>query len=105
MLTFFAYAIMVLVLISSLATPASSPWPCFFYGDWSLYGCFPHGKLSILYMEVILVISVIISSVLASLIGLVCVRYIKIYFAMLTLAFWDALLFFPLEVLLSDWRR
>jgi branched-chain amino acid transport system permease protein len=45
------------------------------------------GKFSVLYMEIILVVAVIISSILAGLIGAICVRYIKIYFAMLTLAF------------------
>jgi len=38
-------------------------------------------------MEVILIVSVIVASILAALIGAICVRYIKIYFAMLTLAF------------------
>ena len=38
-------------------------------------------------MEFILVVAVIVALILAALIGAICVRYIKIYFAMLTLAF------------------
>jgi len=39
------------------------------------------------YMEVSLVAAVLLSGLVATLVGLVCVRYTKIYFAMLTLAF------------------
>ena len=38
-------------------------------------------------MEIILLVAIVVSAILAALIGAVCVRYIKIYFAMLTLAF------------------
>ena len=89
MLTFFAYAITVLrVLISSLAIPASSPSAMLFLWRLELtQQLSSRAKFSVLYMEVILVVAVIISSILAALIGAICVRYIKIYFAMLTLAF------------------
>jgi branched-chain amino acid transport system permease protein len=38
-------------------------------------------------MEIILLVAIVVSSLLAALVGLVCVRYIKIYFGLLTLAF------------------
>jgi branched-chain amino acid transport system permease protein len=44
-------------------------------------------KFHMLHMEVSIVISILISGFVALLVGLVCVRYVKIYFAMLTLAF------------------
>lgn len=44
-------------------------------------------KFSIMSMELILIVTVILSGLIALIIGVVCVRYIKIYFAMLTLAF------------------
>jgi len=44
-------------------------------------------RFSLPYMELILVAAVIASALLAALIGAICVRYTKIYFAMLTLAF------------------
>jgi branched-chain amino acid transport system permease protein len=44
-------------------------------------------KFSIFPMEIILLVAIVVSAILAALIGAVCVRYIKIYFAMLTLAF------------------
>jgi branched-chain amino acid transport system permease protein len=45
------------------------------------------GKFSVPYLEIILVAAIIVSSLIAALIGTVCVRYIKIYFGLLTLAF------------------
>ena len=88
MLTFFAYAIMVLGLNLLFGyTGLLSFGHAFFMAVGAYTAAFLTGKFSILYMEVIIVIAAIISSVLAALIGLVCVRYIKIYFAMLTLAF------------------
>jgi len=44
-------------------------------------------KLSIMYMEILILISIMISAFIGALIGVLCVRYVKVYFAMLTLAF------------------
>jgi len=44
-------------------------------------------KLSILSFEIILVVSALLSGLIALLIGALCVRYTKIFFGMLTLAF------------------
>jgi branched-chain amino acid transport system permease protein len=88
MLTFFAYAIMVLGLNLLFGyTGLLSFGHAFFMAVGAYTAAFLTGKFSVLYMEVILVVSVIIASLLAALVGFVCVRYIKIYFAMLTLAF------------------
>lgn len=88
MLTFFAYAIMVLGLNLLFGyTGLLSFGHAFFVAIGAYVAAFMTGKFSILYMEIILVSAVIISSLLASLVGAICVRYIKIYFAMLTLAF------------------
>lgn len=45
------------------------------------------GRFSIYGMEIILLITAIISAVVAAIVGLVCVRYVRVYFGMLTLAF------------------
>jgi branched-chain amino acid transport system permease protein len=88
MLTSFAYAIMVLGLNLLFGyTGLLSFGHAFFVALGAYTAAFCIGKLSIPYMEVILVFAVIIASLLAALIGFICVRYIKIYFAMLTLAF------------------
>jgi branched-chain amino acid transport system permease protein len=44
-------------------------------------------KSAIMYMELLILASIIISAVIGALIGILCVRYVKVYFAMLTLAF------------------
>lgn len=88
MLTFFAYGIILLGLNLLFGyTGLLSFGHAFFMAIGAYTAAFLTSKFSILYMEVIIVAAVIVSSVLAALIGLVCVRYIKIYFAMLTLAF------------------
>lgn len=88
MLTFFAYAIMVLGLNLLFGyTGLLSFGHAFFMALGAYTAAFFTWKFSILYMEWILVSAVIIASLLAALIGAICVRYIKIYFAMLTLAF------------------
>jgi branched-chain amino acid transport system permease protein len=88
MLTFFAYAITVIGFNLLFGyTGLLSFGHALFMTVGAYTAAFLTGKFSVLYMEVILVVAVIISSVLAGLIGAICVRYIKIYFAMLTLAF------------------
>jgi branched-chain amino acid transport system permease protein len=88
MLTFFAYAITVIGLNLLFGyTGLLSFGHALFMAVGAYTAAFLTSKFSVLYMEVILVVSVIVASILAALIGAICVRYIKIYFAMLTLAF------------------
>ncbi|MCX6262636.1 MAG: branched-chain amino acid ABC transporter permease [Bacteroidia bacterium] len=42
---------------------------------------------SIMYMEVILIASIVLSAFIATIIGILCVRYVAVYFALLSLAF------------------
>jgi branched-chain amino acid transport system permease protein len=88
MLTFFAYAITVIGLNLLFGyTGLLSFGHALFMAVGAYTAAFLTSKFSVLYMEIILVVSVIVASILAALIGAICVRYIKIYFAMLTLAF------------------
>jgi branched-chain amino acid transport system permease protein len=88
MLTFFAYAITVVGFNLLFGyTGLLSFGHALFMAVGAYTAAFLTSKFSVLYMEVILIVSVIVASVLAALIGAICVRYIKIYFAMLTLAF------------------
>jgi branched-chain amino acid transport system permease protein len=88
MLTFFAYAITVIGFNLLFGyTGLLSFGHALFMAVGAYTAAFLTSKFTILYMEVILVVAVILSSILAALIGAICVRYIKIYFAMLTLAF------------------
>lgn len=88
MLTFFTYAIMVLGLNLLFGyTGLLSFGHAFFMATGAYTAAFLTGKFSVLYMEVILIAAIIIAALLAALVGAICVRYIKIYFAMLTLAF------------------
>ncbi len=88
MLTFFAYAIIVIGFNLLFGyTGLLSFGHALFVAVGAYTAAFLTGKFSILHMEVILVASVVFSAILAALIGAICVRYIKIYFAMLTLAF------------------
>ncbi len=88
MLTFFAYAITVIGfnLLFGYAGLLSFGHALFMtVGAYT--AAFLTSTFALPYMELILVAAVIISAFLAALIGAICVRYIKIYFAMLTLAF------------------
>ena len=88
MLTFFAYAITVVGFNLLFGyTGLLSFGHALFMAVGAYTAAFLTSRFSVLYMEVILVVSVIVASILAALIGAICVRYIKIYFAMLTLAF------------------
>ena len=44
-------------------------------------------KSAIMYMELLILASIIISAIIGALVGILCVRYVKVYFAILTLAF------------------
>ena len=88
MLTFFAYAITVIGFNLLFGyTGLLSFGHALFMAVGAYTAAFLTSKFSVLSMEIILVVAVIVSSILAALIGAICVRYIKIYFAMLTLAF------------------
>ena len=88
MLTFFAYAITVIGFNLLFGfTGLLSFGHALFMAAGAYTAAFLTSKFSVLSMEIILVVAVIVSSILAALIGAICVRYIKIYFAMLTLAF------------------
>jgi len=88
MLTFFAYAITVIGFNLLFGyTGLLSFGHALFMAVGAYTAAFLTSKFSVFYMEIILVVAVIVASILAALIGAICVRYIKIYFAMLTLAF------------------
>lgn len=88
MLTFFAYAITVIGFNLLFGyTGLLSFGHALFMAVGAYTAAFLTSKFSVFYMEIILVVAVIVASILAALIGVICVRYIKIYFAMLTLAF------------------
>jgi branched-chain amino acid transport system permease protein len=58
-----------------------------FIGIGGYSAAFLTSRFQIPYMEVSLLVAIVLSGLIAYVIGLVCVRYTKIYFAMLTLAF------------------
>jgi branched-chain amino acid transport system permease protein len=58
-----------------------------FVGIGGYSAAFLTSRFQIQYMEVSLLVAILISGLVSFIIGLVCVRYTKIYFAMLTLAF------------------
>jgi branched-chain amino acid transport system permease protein len=87
-LSFFAYSIALLgINLLFNYTGLISFGHALFIGLGGYTAAFLTSKYHIPYMEVILLLSIIISGIIAFLVGLVCVRYVKIYFAMLTLAF------------------
>jgi branched-chain amino acid transport system permease protein len=87
-LTFFAYAITVIGFNLLFGyTGLLSFGHALFMTVGAYTAAFLTSTFSLPYMELILVAAVVISAILAALIGAICVRYIKIYFAMLTLAF------------------
>jgi len=88
MLTFFGYAVVLLGLNLLFGyTGLLSFGHAIFFAVGAYTVAFLTGKFSIFHMEIILLVAIVVSAILAALIGAVCVRYIKIYFAMLTLAF------------------
>jgi branched-chain amino acid transport system permease protein len=87
-LTFFGYGVTLLGLNLLFGyTGLLSFGHALFFALGAYTVAFFTSHFAILYMEVILLVAIVVSSVLAGLIGLVCVRYIKIYFGLLTLAF------------------
>lgn len=87
-LSFFSYSIALMGLnLLFNYTGLISFGHAMFMGIGGYTAAFLTYKYSIVSMELILLVAVALSGVTALLTGLVCVRYIKIYFAMLTLAF------------------
>ncbi len=87
-LSFFSYSIALLGLnLLFNYTGLISFGHALFIGIGGYTAAFMTHKYSVLNMELIILIAVFLSGLVAFLIGLICVRYIKIYFAMLTLAF------------------
>jgi len=88
MLTFFGYAVALLGLNLLFGyTGLLSFGHAMFFSVGAYSVAFLTGKFSIPYMEVILLVAVLTSAIMAALVGTLCVRYIKIYFGLLTLAF------------------
>jgi branched-chain amino acid transport system permease protein len=87
-LSFFAYSIALLGLNLLFAyTGLLSFGHALFIGLGGYTAAFLTSRYQLPYMELIILVSVVISGTIAAMVGLVCVRYVKIYFAMLTLAF------------------
>ena len=88
MLTFFPYGIILLGFNLLFGyTGLLSFGHALFVALGAYTVAFLMSKFSIMYMEVVILISILISAFVAALIGILCVRYVKVYFAMLTLAF------------------
>jgi branched-chain amino acid transport system permease protein len=87
-LSFFSYSIALLgINLLFNYTGLISFGHALFIGLGGYSAAFLTSKHQIHSMELILLVSIAVSGFIALLVGLVCVRYVKIYFAMLTLAF------------------
>ncbi len=88
MLPFFAYGIALLGLNLLFGyTGLLSFGQALFLGIGAYTAAIFTTRLGIRHMEVILLVSVVASALVAAPIGAICVRYVKIYFGLLTLAF------------------
>ncbi len=88
MLSFFAYGVVLLGLNLLFGyTGLVSFGHALFVGIGAYTAAFFTYKFSIMSMELIIIVAMFIAAVVSALIGMICVRYVKIYFAMLTLAF------------------
>jgi branched-chain amino acid transport system permease protein len=88
MLPFFGYGIALLGLNLLFGyTGLLSFGHALFVAVGAYTAAFLTSKLNVLYLEVILLVAVVAALVVAIPTGLLCVRYVKIYFGMLTLAF------------------
>ncbi len=88
MLSFFAYAIALLgVNLLFGFTGLLSFGHALFIGIGAYAAAVLTGKLGVLHMEAILLAAVLAAVLVAAPVGALCVRYVKIYFGMLTLAF------------------
>ena len=88
LLPFTAYAVVLLGLNLLFGyTGLVSFGHALFIGLGAYAGAVLTSQLGIRHLEVILAVSAVAGGLVAALIGLICVRYVKIYFGMLTLAF------------------
>lgn len=88
MLSFFAYAIVLLGLNLLLGyTGLLSFGHALFIGLGAYTAAFFTSEFGVLHMEAILLAAVVVAALVAVPVGALCVRYVKIYFGMLTLAF------------------
>ena len=88
MLPFMAYAVVLLGLNLLFGyTGLVSFGHALFIGIGAYTGAFLTTHTSVRSLEVILVVAAVGGAVVAALVGALCVRYVKIYFGMLTLAF------------------
>ena len=88
MLPFMAYAVVLLGLnLLFGSTGLVSFGHALFIGIGAYTGAFLTTHTSVRSLEVILAVAAVGGAVIAALVGALCVRYVKIYFGMLTLAF------------------
>src|SRR5271157_1762673 len=88
LLTFLGYAVALLgVNLLFGYTGLLSFGHALFFALGAYIAAFMTTKFAVLHMEVILLVAIVAGLVLGAVIGAVCVRYIKIYFGLLTLAF------------------
>lgn len=88
MLSFFAYAVTLLGLNLLFGyTGLLSFGHALFIGVGAYTAAFLTGTFGVRHMELILLAAVMVALVIAAPVGALCVRYVKIYFGMLTLAF------------------
>ena len=88
MLPFMAYAVVLLGLNLLFGyTGLVSFGHALFVGLGAYAGAFLTGKLGVRSFEVMLLVAAIVGALAAAPVGALCVRYVKIYFGMLTLAF------------------
>ena len=88
LLTFLGYAVALLgVNLLFGYTGLLSFGHALFFALGAYIAAFLTTKFAVLHMEVILLVAIVAGLVLGAVVGAVCVRYIKIYFGLLTLAF------------------
>ena len=88
LLPFMAYAVVLLGLNLLFGyTGLVSFGHALFIGIGAYAGAVLTTHLGIRHLEAILLVSAVAGGIVAALVGLLCVRYVKIYFGMLTLAF------------------
>jgi branched-chain amino acid transport system permease protein len=88
MLPFMAYGVILLGLNLLFGyTGLVSFGHALFVGIGAYTGAFLGAHAGIRSIEVVVLVAAILGAVVAAVVGLLCVRYVKIYFGMLTLAF------------------
>jgi len=88
MLPFMAYAVILLGLNLLFGyTGLLSFGHALFIGIGAYAGAFLTGRFGVRSLEIILLVAAVLGGVIAAPVAALCVRYVKIYFGMLTLAF------------------